>query len=109
MAEGIVELTDQNFESSVLQSGKLTLVDFWAEWCAPCRALTPVVAQLATQYAGKMVVGKMNIDDHPQTPGRFAIRAIPTLLLFKDGQVVEQLVGLVSKSKLDDVLQKHLS
>lgn len=109
MADGIVELTDQNFDSSVLQGGKLTLVDFWAEWCAPCRALSPVVAQVASQYAGRMVVAKMNIDDHPQTPGKYAIRAIPTLLLFKDGQVVEQVVGLVSKTKLDDLVQKHLS
>jgi thioredoxin 1 len=108
MSEGIVQLTDAEFEAKVLQAEKPTLVDFWAEWCAPCRALTPVVEDVAKDFAGKVVVAKMNIDDHPNTPGRYAVRAIPTMLLFKDGEVVDQLVGLVSKAKLSEMIKKHL-
>ena len=108
MSEGMVELTDDGFEAQVLQNATPTLVDFWAEWCAPCRALTPVVEEIAKTYEGRVQVGKMNIDDHPNVPGRYAVRAIPTLLLFKDGQVVDQLVGLVSKAKLDEVIAKHI-
>jgi thioredoxin 1 len=109
MADGIVELTDDGFDSQVLKNPTVTLVDFWAEWCAPCRALSPVVEQIAKDYKGKLQVGKMNIDDHPGTPGRYAVRAIPTLLVFKGGQVVDQIVGLVSKSKLSEVLNKHVA
>ena len=108
MSKGIVTLTDDEFDIQVLKAAKLTLVDFWAEWCAPCRALTPVVEEMAKNYEGKLVVGKMNIDEHPNTPGKYAVRAIPTLLLFKDGNVVDQVVGLVSKSKLDELIAKHL-
>lgn len=108
MSKGIVTLTDDEFDTQVLKASKLTLVDFWAEWCAPCRALTPVVEEMAKSYEGKLVVGKMNIDEHPNTPGKYSVRAIPTLLLFKDGNVVDQVVGLVSKSKLDEVIAKHL-
>lgn len=108
MSKGIVTLTDDEFDSQVLKGSKLTLVDFWAEWCAPCRALTPVVEEMAKTYEGKLVVGKMNIDEHPNTPGKYSVRAIPTLLLFKNGNVVDQVVGLVSKSKLDEVIAKHL-
>ena len=108
MSEGIVELTDGDFETKVLKHGTPTLVDFWAEWCAPCRALTPVVEEIAKSYAGKLQVAKMNIDDHPEVPGQYSVRAIPTLLLFKDGEVVDQIVGLVSKSKLDEVIGPHV-
>ena len=103
-----IEVSDSNFESEVLNSDIPVIIDFWAEWCAPCRALTPVVEEIAKSYEGKLQVGKMNIDDHPNVPGRYAVRAIPTLLLFKDGQVVDQLVGLVSKAKLDEVIAKHI-
>lgn len=108
MSEGILTLTDADFESKVLKASQPTLVDFWAEWCAPCRALTSVVEEVASEYKGRLQVGKMNIDDHPQTPSQYAVRAIPTLLLFKDGEVVDQVVGLVSKSKLQDLVAKHL-
>ena len=108
MAEGIVELTDSGFETQVLSNSTPTLVDFWAEWCAPCRALTPLVEEIASNYDGRLQVAKMNIDDHPSTPGKYSVRAIPTLLLFKDGQVVDQVVGLVSKAKLGQMLEKHL-
>ena len=108
MSEGLVELTDDGFEAQVLRSATPTLVDFWAEWCAPCRALTPIVEEIAKSYEGRVQVGKMNIDEHPNVAGRYAVRAIPTLLLFKDGQVVDQLVGLVSKAKLSEVIAKHV-
>jgi thioredoxin 1 len=108
MSEGILTLTDDEFDTQVLKASKLTLVDFWAEWCAPCRALTPVVEEMAKNYEGKLSVGKMNIDEHPNTPGKYSVRAIPTLLLFKDGNVVDQVVGLVSKAKLSEVIAKHI-
>lgn len=108
MAQGVLTLTDGEFETQVLKSSQAVLVDFWAEWCGPCRALAPVVEDLAKTYAGRLVVGKMNIDDHPNAAGRYGVRAIPTLLIFKNGAVVDQVVGLVSKAKLDEVVSKHL-
>jgi thioredoxin 1 len=108
MSDGIVDLTDNEFDSQVLKAPQPTLVDFWAEWCAPCRALTPIVQEVAKAYEGKLQVGKMNIDEHPQVPSKYAVRAIPTLILFKDGEVVDQVVGLVSKSKLDEMVARHL-
>jgi thioredoxin 1 len=108
MGKGVLTLTDDEFDSQVLKAGKLTLVDFWAEWCAPCRALGPVVDDVAKSYEGRMQVGKMNIDEHPNTPGKYSVRAIPTLLLFKDGNVVDQVVGLVSKAKLEELISKHI-
>lgn len=109
MSEAILELTDAEFQKQVLESSRPTLVDFWAEWCAPCRALAPVVEEIAADFGDRLQVAKMNIDDHPATPGRYSVRAIPTLLLFKDGQVVDQVVGLVSKAKLGEVVNRHLS
>jgi len=90
----IVEVTDGNFEQTVLKSDQPVLVDFWATWCSPCKALSPVVDQIATAYAGKVKVGKMDIDSNPSTPQRYGVRGIPTLLVFKNGQVQEQIVGL---------------
>jgi thioredoxin 1 len=104
----IKQVGDSDFDSTVLKAGEPTLVDFWAEWCAPCRALTPIVEELSVKYKGKLQVAKMNIDDHPQTPGKYGIRAIPTMLIFKNGQVVDQIVGLVSRSKLDEIVLKHV-
>lgn len=102
-------VTDSSFESDVLQSSMPVLVDFWAPWCGPCRALGPVVDELAVEFEGKVSVLKMNVDENPSTPGKFGIRAIPTLILFKNGQVVEQVTGAVSKSNLKDLLtQKAL-
>ena len=109
MSEGIVNLTDDGFEAEVLKAELPTLVDFWAEWCGPCRALTPVIEAAATDYAGKAQICKMNIDENPKTPSNYEVKAIPTILIFKGGEVVEQMVGLVSKAKLDEALAKHTS
>jgi thioredoxin 1 len=107
-SDKIVTLSDENFEEQVIKSAKPVLVDFWAEWCGPCRMLAPTVDALATEFDGRMVVAKLNIDDHPVTPTRFNIRGIPTLLLFKGGKVVEQIVGLVDKATLKRVLERHV-
>jgi len=98
---------DGSFDKDVLKSDVPVLVDFWATWCAPCRAIAPHVEALADQYAGKLKVGKMDIDAHPNTPGKYNVRGIPTLLLFKGGQVVDQIVGAVPRSKLEEVIKKH--
>ena len=103
-------VTDGTFESSVLKSSLPVLVDFWAPWCGPCRAIGPVIDELAIEFEGKVSIVKMNVDENPATPGRYGIRAIPTLILFKDGQVLEQVTGAVSKSNLKDlIVQKALA
>jgi thioredoxin 1 len=104
----IKELTDQNFDAEVLKSDLPTLVDFWAVWCGPCRQIAPTVDALATEYAGKLKVGKMDVDHHQIVPQQFGIRSIPTLLIFKGGKVVGQVVGAVPRSKLEAEIQKHL-
>jgi len=106
MAKDIIEVGDQNFGAEVLESQEPVLVDFWATWCAPCRAIAPAVEELASQYKGKVKVAKLNIDDNQDTPQQYGIRSIPTLLLFRGGKVVEQIVGAVPKSKLEAALQK---
>jgi thioredoxin 1 len=103
-----LEFTEQNFEQEVLKSDKPVLVDFWAEWCAPCRMMAPAVDAAADQFAGRVKVGKLNVDDHQSLAGRYNIRSIPTLLLFKNGQVQEQLVGATSKDVLAKLLEKNL-
>ena len=108
-AENVQTFTDGNFDDDVLKSGAPVLVDFWAEWCGPCKRLGPTVDALAMDYAGKVTVGKMNIDDNPKVPERYQIRGIPTLLLFKGGQVVEQVVGLADKDVLKKVIDKHVA
>ena len=104
----VVELTDDNFQNQVLESGKPVLVDFWAVWCGPCRQLAPTVDAIAADYKEQLTVGKMNIDDHQNVPQTYGIRSIPTLLIFKGGQVVKQLVGNVPRSKLEDEIKKHV-
>ncbi len=94
------EVSDGSFEAEVLQSPLPVLVDFWAPWCGPCKAIAPVVAELAKEYEGKLKVVKMNVDDHTQTPSRYGVRGIPNLILFKGGQVRDQIVGAVPKSHL---------
>lgn len=106
-SDDIHTLTDGNFDATVIKSQTPVLVDFWAEWCGPCRALAPTVELLARDFAGRVVVGKLNVDDNPATAGRFGIRGIPTLLLFKGGEVVETVVGMAPKDQLKQVLEKH--
>jgi len=108
MAGSTVELTDANFENEVLNSDVPALVDFWAVWCGPCKQIAPAVEALADEYSGQLKVGKMNIDDHQGVPQKYGIRSIPTLLVFKGGEVVGQIVGAVPKSKLDAEIKKHL-
>jgi len=106
--ENVQTFTDGNFDDSVLKSNEPVLVDFWAEWCGPCKRLAPTVDALATDYAGKVTVGKLNVDENPNVSFKFQIRGIPTLLLFKGGQVVESVVGLAGKDELKQVLDKHI-
>ena len=101
-------LTDGNFDGSVIKSSVPVLVDFWAEWCGPCRMIAPTVEALASDYDGKVTIGKLNVDDNPNTAMQFGVRSIPTLLLFKNGEVVESIVGLADKSRLQSVIEKHL-
>ena len=107
-AENVQTFTDGNFDDDVLKSGAMVLVDFWAEWCGPCKRLAPTVDALASDYIGKVRVGKLNVDDNPNTAQKFQIRGIPTLLLFKGGQVVEQRVGAVGKSEVQKMLEAHV-
>ena len=108
MSANTLILTDDEFTAQVLQASQPVLVDFWAEWCGPCRTLGPIVDDIATTYEGRLQVGKLNIDDHPNTPSKYAVQAIPTLLLFKNGEVVERAVGLLTKVKLEELLKKHI-
>ena len=107
-SEKIQILTDGDFDETVLKSPSPVLVDFWAEWCAPCRRLAPTVEELAAEFDGRLTVGKLNVDDNPNTAGRFNIRGIPTLLLFKGGQVVESVVGLTGKDQLKQLIERHV-
>ncbi len=104
----IMELTDANFDQEVLKSEQPVLIDFWAVWCGPCRALAPIVDEVAQSYSGKVKVMKMNVDENPGTPGRYGIRGIPTLLIFKGGQVKEQIVGYVPKETIEKAIDKHI-
>jgi thioredoxin 1 len=107
-SDKLVEVTDTNFETEILKSELPVLVDFWAVWCAPCRAIAPHVDALAAQYDGKIRVGKCDIDSNPQVPSKYDIRSIPTLLMFKGGQVVGQVVGAVPKARVEDLIKKAL-
>jgi thioredoxin 1 len=107
-SDKVVQLSDDSFESEVLKSDVPVLVDFWASWCAPCKAISPVVDSLADEFEGKVKVGKLNVDENPATPGQYGVRGIPTLILFKDGNVVDQVVGAVPKNQLEGLLNKAL-
>ncbi|MBI2192873.1 MAG: thioredoxin [Planctomycetes bacterium] len=108
MAESVVEITDSNFEGTVLKASQPALVDFWASWCGPCRAVAPVVEQLAQEYKGRAIVGKINLDDQQEVATRYGIMRIPTVLIFKGGQPVEQFVGVMNKTVYASALDKHL-
>lgn len=108
MAGEPLEVSDASFEEDILKADIPALVDFWAAWCGPCRAVAPVVEELARDYAGKVKVAKMNVDENAKTPAKFGIRAIPTLIIFKGGQVVEQITGAVSKSVIETAIKKAL-
>jgi thioredoxin 1 len=100
------QVTDATFDAQVLKSAQPVLVDFWAPWCGPCRAIGPVIEELAGEYAGKLTIIKMNVDENPATPAKYGIRAIPTLILFKQGEVLEQITGAVSKANIVTVLEQ---
>lgn len=107
-SDKVMTFTDANFDREVLQSDIPVLVDFWATWCAPCKAIAPLIDAVADEYSGKVKVGKVNVDDNPATPGKYGVRGIPTLILFKGGTVLDQVVGAVPKSQLDALIAKAL-
>lgn len=109
MSNRVVELTDENFDEVLLQDDLPALVDFWAEWCPPCRAIAPVIEELAADYAGRLRVGKLNVDENPQTASRFSVRSIPALLVFQGGEVRAQMVGAQPKGALKASLDKVLN
>ena len=108
MAEGILEIDDGTFETEVLNSEQPVLVDFWAPWCGPCKAIAPIIEELVADFGDKIKFTKFNVDDSPITPGKYGIRAIPTLILFKGGEVSDQIIGMVAKSKLQESINKVL-
>ena len=108
MAEHIVHISDESFEEEVLQSEQPVLIDYWAEWCGPCKMIAPVLDEIATEYSNRLKVVKLNIDDNPQTPPKYGIRGIPTLMVFKNGQVEATKVGAVSKAQLTAFLDDSL-
>ncbi|RXK85144.1 thioredoxin [Chlorobaculum sp. 24CR] len=102
------EATDQNFQAEILDSGKVALVDFWAAWCGPCMMLGPVIEELAGDYEGKAIIAKLNVDDNPNTAAKYGIRSIPTMLIVKDGNVVDQMVGALPKNMISKKLDEHI-
>ena len=107
-SENVLAFTDANFDREVLQSSIPVLVDFWATWCAPCKAIAPLIETVADEYVGKVKVGKVNVDENQATPGKYGVRGIPTIILFKGGAVLDQVVGAVPKSQIDALIAKAL-
>jgi len=108
MAKNIIHVSDESFEKEVLQSDQPVLIDYWAEWCGPCKIIAPVLEEIAAEYSDRLIVAKLNIDDNPQTPPKYSIRGIPTLMIFKDGEVKGTKVGAVSKAQLTAFLDDSL-
>lgn len=108
MAENMTQITDTNWDQEVIKSNTPVLVDFWAEWCGPCHALAPTVASIADSYAGRIKVGKLNVDENEKTAFKYGIRSIPTLILFKGGEIKEVLIGNRPKNEILQVIEKHL-
>lgn len=107
MSNLVLNVSDSDFEQTIQQSETPILVDFWAEWCSPCRAIAPVLAELAKEYEGKLKIAKVNIDENPETPAKFAVRGIPTLMLFKNGELAETKVGAMTKSQMAAFIESH--
>jgi thioredoxin 1 len=107
-SEKVLVFGDTNFEAEVLKSNVPVLVDFWASWCAPCKAVSPLLDAIAEEYDGKIRVGKVNVDDNPATPSKYGVRGIPTIILFKDGKEMDRVVGAVPKAQLEDLIKKAL-
>ena len=108
MSESILKLTDAEFENQVIKSEKPILVDYWAEWCGPCKMIAPVLEEIATELSDKVLIGKLNVDENTQTPPKYGIRGIPTLMLFKNGEVVGTQVGAISKSDLVNFIENNI-
>lgn len=108
MSDNIVSISDNTFENEVIESNTPVLVDFWAQWCGPCKAIAPTLDDLAQKYVGKIKIAKIDVDQNPATPPKFGVRGIPTLILFKDGQVIATQVGMISKSDLISFIDTHI-
>ncbi|MBA3987643.1 thioredoxin TrxA [Aliidiomarina maris] len=108
MSDKIVQLSDESFEADVINADQPVLVDFWAEWCGPCKMIAPILDDIADEFAGKVTVGKLNVDHNNETPPKYGIRGIPTLLLFKNGEVVGTKVGAMSKAQLSEFISEHV-
>jgi thioredoxin 1 len=108
-SDAIIELSDSTFETEVVNSDLPVLVDFWAPWCGPCRAIAPIVEEISSSYEGKIKVGRMNVDENQSTTMKFGIRSIPTIIMFKDGEAVDQIIGAVPKGEIERVVEKSLA
>ena len=108
MSDSVLHVTDADFNDTVIKSGTPVLVDYWAEWCGPCKMIAPVLDEIATEYTGKLTVTKLNIDDNPATPQHYGVRGIPTLMIFKDGEVEATKVGALTKSQLADFIDNNI-
>ena len=108
MSENMQQYTDGNFEQNVLKADKLTVVDFWAEWCSPCRMIAPILEELSDEYAGQVNIGKIDVEENKRTPSKFGVRAFPTLLFFRDGVVMKQVVGAQSKAKIKMAIDQSM-